>query len=157
MELWAGLNARKKFIYRKPDSISTIASDYYPEDFENQIETLKQETISFREFAINDSRFENTKSINQLSVTMMATGAHTIFPTLYRVVQLVCMLPVLMESAERSFSVMKRVKTRLRTKIGYEWLSDLLLLSTENDLTIGISRDEVLDRFSSASQRRIPL
>ncbi|KAJ8762728.1 hypothetical protein K2173_012220 [Erythroxylum novogranatense] len=53
------------------------------------------------------------------------------FPLVYRVVTLVLTLPISTATTERSFSAMKIVKTRLHNKMEDEYLSDCLLVGTE--------------------------
>ena len=56
---------------------------------------------------------------------------------------------------ERSFSSLKRIKTRLRTTMGEDYLSDLAILSIEKDIASHIlDYDEVINDFASADNNR---
>ncbi|KAE8875687.1 hypothetical protein PF005_g13106 [Phytophthora fragariae] len=77
------------------------------------------------------------------------------FPTLHRLIRLVCVLPVSTAETERSFSAMKRLKTRLRTTMREAWMSDLLLLSIEKDLSATVDHEATLDAFRDLRDRRI--
>ncbi|KAG2863875.1 hypothetical protein PC116_g16717 [Phytophthora cactorum] len=58
---------------------------------------------------------------------------------------------------DRSFSTMKRIKTRLRTSMGDAWMSNLMIIAIERGLTNQIDKNEVIDAFSSMTKRRIPM
>jgi hypothetical protein len=47
-------------------------------------------------------------------------------------------------TGERSFSVLKRIKNRLRSSLSQEILDALGILSIENDITASINFDEVI-------------
>ncbi|KAG3009836.1 hypothetical protein PC119_g13737 [Phytophthora cactorum] len=76
---------------------------------------------------------------------------------LYRLVALICVLPVTTAGTDRSFSTMKRIKTRLRTSMGDAWMSNLMIIAIERGLTNQIDKNEVIDAFSSMTKRRIPM
>ena len=60
---------------------------------------------------------------------------------------------------ERSFSALKRIKTRMRTTMGNERLSDLAILSIERDLASSmIDYDTLINDFAALeNNRRITL
>jgi hypothetical protein len=49
------------------------------------------------------------------------------FSTVYRVIELVMLLPAALATAERAFSVMKIIETELRNKMSDGWLNDSML------------------------------
>ncbi|KAK1885952.1 Zinc finger MYM-type protein 1 [Dissostichus eleginoides] len=71
--------------------------------------------------------------------------AHTIFPTLFKLIKTYATLPVSTATVERTFSKLKIIKTRLRNLCGQERLSDLLLLAVERE--IPVDNNEVLKIF----------
>ncbi|XP_025192026.1 zinc finger MYM-type protein 1-like [Melanaphis sacchari] len=71
------------------------------------------------------------------------------FPNLYLAYKALCIIPASSASAERSFSKVKIVKTRLRSSIGQNRLESLLILSSEKD--IEIDRDEAINIFANSS------
>jgi hypothetical protein len=49
------------------------------------------------------------------------------FSTVYRVIELVMLLPVAMAIAERALSDMEIIETELRNKMSDGWLNDLMM------------------------------
>ena len=66
-------------------------------------------------------------------------------------------IPVASASAERSFSVLKQVKTYLRSTMGQQRLNDLAVLAIERDLSKSLDYDSVVDNFMQQNPRRITL
>ena len=59
--------------------------------------------------------------------------------------------------AERSFSTMNRIKTKLRTLINDERTSDLILLSHEAGLTKSLDLESIITKFAQKKPRKVPL
>jgi hypothetical protein len=57
-------------------------------------------------------------------------------------------IPVINCTGERSFSVLKRNKNRLRSSLGKEMLDALGILSNKNYITASINFNEVIDAFA---------
>ena len=75
---------------------------------------------------------------------------------------LVCALPVSSASCERVFSGLKTIKSRLRSTMGGEFLSDLLTVYMEKDLLKKIVQDDeelekVVDIFKRMGERKAEL
>ena len=64
-------------------------------------------------------------------------------------------IPVTSATCERSFSIMKLIKTYLRNKTEDERLSDLATLFVYKDKARSLDRDKVIDTFSCRADRRI--
>ena len=67
--------------------------------------------------------------------------------------QILTTLPVTTASAERTFSMLRRVKTLLRSSMNDERLTGLALLAVAKD--INVKPDAVVDKFLKQSKRRI--
>jgi len=76
-----------------------------------------------------------------------------IFPNLYKLLQVALTIPVSSASCERSFSVMRRIKTWLRNSMSNDRFSNLSLLHIERDLANNITSEEVLNIFAQKSRR----
>ena len=63
-------------------------------------------------------------------------------------------IPVSSCSAERSFSAVKRIMTRLRTTMTNDRLSDLTVLSTHSALANNLDEDDLVTRFLGLRPRR---
>ena len=55
---------------------------------------------------------------------------------------------------ERSFSLLKIIKSRLRSMLGQEQLEAFTLLSIERRILDEIPSDEVIDKFSKTSKEQ---
>lgn len=62
--------------------------------------------------------------------------------------------PISNSSAERSFSVLKRVKSYLRSKTTDERLNCLAVITIESDLTQQLNYDGIIDTFANGKARR---
>lgn len=76
-----------------------------------------------------------------------------IFPNLYKLIQVALTIPISSASCERSFSVMRRIKTWLRTVMTNDRFTNLSLLHIERDLSNNINPEEVLNIFAQKSRR----
>ncbi|GFS65344.1 dimer_Tnp_hAT domain-containing protein [Trichonephila clavipes] len=59
-------------------------------------------------------------------------------------------------SAERSFSALKRIKTDMRTTMEKENLNSLMLLRTQNDITMETDYNDIINDFAMLKARRKP-
>ena len=66
-------------------------------------------------------------------------------------------IPVASASAERSFSVLKQVRTYLRSIMGQQGLNNLAILAIEHDLSKSLDYDSVVDNFMHQNQCHITL
>ena len=76
----------------------------------------------------------------------LAHAKTRMYPNLTRLLQVLITLPVSNAEAERSFSVLKRLKTDLRSTIGQERLNSLALLAVHNE--IKVKTDSVINIFA---------
>ena len=98
----------------------------------------------------------------QLLRHLKRQGLTEAFPQTYRLCLLVLTVKPTTVSEERSFSVLKRVKTYLRSTIGQDRLSHLSKLQIETPLLLrlqkdGILYDSVIERFGHQKERTIKL
>lgn len=95
----------------------------------------------------------------QNEVLQCLSNMKVAFPNLITFVRLVLTIPVSSAGAERSFSVMKRVKTFLRSTMTCDRLNSLCILSIERELSQQLINDptQMVDRFAIAGKRRLLL
>ena len=74
------------------------------------------------------------------------------YPTLVRVYGIAVAIPITSCSAERSFSTLKRVKTRLRSTMHQERLEGLLLMSIERKILLKIDKEKIIDKLAKTSK-----
>jgi hypothetical protein len=157
LQLCGALSPRVNFHDWNADNIVLLANDFYLDDFKGDFDDLRDEATRVLAMASRDKRFKNLKTTHELCTVMSRTDHSALFPALYRLICLVCVLPVSTATTERAFSAMKRIKTRLRTTMGDLWMPNLMILAIERDLTNDIDKDAVIDAFSNLSSRSIPL
>ena len=85
-------------------------------------------------------------------IFVCATG--DIYPCTEVLLRLFNTLPIGISSAERSFSVLRRLKTHLRSTMTTDRSSDLAFLSIESDVADDIQLDEFVDVFIAHKWRR---
>ena len=73
------------------------------------------------------------------------------YPKIKFLLKILCTLPVTTASAERSFSMLRRLKTWLRSTMGNQRLTGLALLAASKD--IQPSPEEVIDSFFLTKRR----
>jgi hypothetical protein len=132
-------------------------ASFYPSDFTTQeLASLPVEVDLF----IKDFKFANTleslnlESLEDLSVWMVKTERTKTYGVLYRLVVLVLTLPVTSATGERSFSAMKIVKNRLRSKMGEDFLRALMLLGIEKELADLVTNDDIIRLYHASGPRR---
>ena len=75
------------------------------------------------------------------------------FPNIYRLLLIACTLPITSAEAERSFSLMRRLKTYARSTMSEERLSDLAVIAMQK---ISIYRLYMSPVLSSSSKKTLP-
>ena len=73
------------------------------------------------------------------------------YPILCKVYAIAVAIPVTSCTAERTFSVLKRVKTRLRSSMLQDRLESLLLVAIEKRIVNCIDKDDIIDDFAKSS------
>ncbi|ESO11935.1 hypothetical protein HELRODRAFT_108960 [Helobdella robusta] len=98
----------------------------------------------------------NLKPITLLS-TLASQNLTNIFPNVVIALRIFCTLPVTVSEAERSFSLLSRVKNFLRSTMSEERLTSLGMLALENDLARSLNFDDVVDDFANNKSRKVHL
>lgn len=89
----------------------------------------------------------------RLKIIRSQNIAHT-FPNVDTALQILLTLPVSNCASERSFSVLKRIKNRLRSSITQENLAALSILHIESSLTSQLDFNDVIDAFACKKSRK---
>ena len=74
-----------------------------------------------------------------------------------KLLQIILTLPVSTASNERFFSVLKRVKSFIRSTTGDERLTHLMLMAVEQKLVRSFDLEDLVDDFGKLRERRYPL
>jgi hypothetical protein len=78
-----------------------------------------------------------------------------LFPNYCIAMRVLLTLPVTVASGERSFSRLKLLKTYLRSTMCQDRLSNLAILSIENDVTSSISFTDLINDFAHMKSRKL--
>ncbi|XP_020411638.1 uncharacterized protein LOC18793132 [Prunus persica] len=136
------------------DDICQLVDKFYPQDFEDHEKIgLRRQLQHFESDVVRLPEFKNLSTISDLSQWMVTTRRSTTYPPVYRVVVLVLTLPISTATAERSFSAMRIVKTRLRNKMEDEFLTDSLIMYIEREIAEKFSVDLIIDGFQDMKER----
>ena len=73
------------------------------------------------------------------------------YPVLYKVYGTILAIPFTSCTAERTFSVLNRVKSRLRSTMEQDRLDALLLIAIEQQIANQLNRDAIIDMFGRSS------
>jgi hypothetical protein len=73
------------------------------------------------------------------------------YPQLCRVFSIAVAIPISSCTAERSFSALKRIKTRLRSTMVQDRLEGLLLMSVERKVMMTVETKVIIDEFARSS------
>jgi len=127
--------------------IKTLMS-LYENEFDFDAEYFVEEFIQFRSLIIstNDKNTTITPS-NQMKFINNMQISHT-FQNVETRLHIFLTMPVTNSTGERSFTVLKIIKNRLRSSLGQEMLDALGILSIKNDITASINFDEIIDAFA---------
>lgn len=75
------------------------------------------------------------------------------FDVVSNLLLLYAILPVTSCEAERSFSQLRLVKTRLRSTMLDERLNSLMLMKIHRDITTNLPLNTIIDRFASCNRK----
>jgi hypothetical protein len=116
---------------------------FYPADFSSQErERLEYELPHFQLDTSNHPEIRNCNSLADLTKGIIKTGKSSDYPMVETLLRLVITLPVSTATAERAFSAMKLVKSRLRTKLGDDFLRYCVIVYVEREIAEKFSVEE---------------
>ena len=128
---------------------------FYPAEYsEVNLMKLEWSLYIYIEDVSHDQRFGELRGISRLATKMVETGKDLVHPTVCKLLKFAFLLPVATAGVERSFSAMNIVKTRLRNRIGDEWLNDLLVTYIERDVFLTVKNEDIIQRFQNMKSRR---
>lgn len=74
-----------------------------------------------------------------------------------KLMEIALSLPLTSCSAERAFSKLKLIKTRLRSTMGQERLQSLMLMSVESDILTNLNTNLLVREFADSAPRKMDL
>ncbi|KAL6621327.1 hypothetical protein ACP70R_033759 [Stipagrostis hirtigluma subsp. patula] len=137
--------------------ICTLVEKYYPADFSNQERAqLECQLPHFQLDVCNhpELSLSGLPTLADLTSGLVKVGTNFYYPMVDRLLRLVITLPVSTATTERAFSAMKLVKTRLRNKMGDDFLRDYMVLYVEKEVAKRISSDDIIKSYDQTGSRR---
>ena len=134
------------FIWLDNDNISIKGKKtrelvrFYPRDVKE--EDLIEEV---RRFNTAHKTIFKQKNLMQLLSQIFEKKLECLFPFIYIMLRIFNTIPVSVAEGERSFSKLKIVKNSLRSTMGQDRVTDLLIILIEGDLAKKVSYDNVID------------
>ena len=122
---------------------------FYHSDFDP--EKLKVQLASF-----SHNYQEEDKSLQGIIkyFEKLSPGMKTFYSEIYKIIQLILIIPASNASSERHFSVLKRIKNCLRSTMSQERLNHCMVTSIYKEELMQINLIEVLNKFVNASEYR---
>ncbi|XP_026398285.1 uncharacterized protein LOC113294076 [Papaver somniferum] len=136
------------------DKLKRLA-EFYPKDFsEIDVVLLDGQLQNYIMDVRTSTEFSSLNGITDLARKMVETKKDKVYSKVYLLLTLALILPVATASVERLFSAMKILKTRLRNRMGDEWLNDCLLAYVEKVIMDSIVNDIIMNRFQIMKPRK---
>ena len=153
----ACFNPRKSFSNFDVDKLVRLA-EIYAEDFDiGDLTVLPNELKSFVNRARRTPEFLGCTELGKVAEIMVKTNMNTSYQLVYRLIELTLILPVATASVERIFSAMSIIKTDLRSKMGDEWLNNLMICYNEKEIFRKICNEKIKKRFEEMKKHRMLL
>jgi len=150
----ACLDPSNSFANYDEDKLVELDQIYADGFIEYDCVVLRDQLDTFITEAREDSSFLSCCDLGNLAMKMVKTERHTVFPLVYRLIELVLILPVATAMVERAFSAMKIIKTDLRNKMGDEWLSHCMICYIERDIFASIEDCQIIEHYQAMRTRR---
>lgn len=134
--------------------ICTLVEKFYPEDFSSQERAqLESQLPHFQLDVCNNPELKCLSSLTGLTVALYKTGKAAIYSMVDRLLRLVITLPVSTATTERAFSAMKLIKTRLRSRMGDDYLRNYMIVYIGKEIAAKISSDEIIELFDTGGRK----
>jgi len=130
---------------------ATKLQSQYPEDLDG---SFINECIHFHGYLKSFPGNVSPKSILELCKIIEDHNIADVYPYVDIALRMYLCCPVSNTSAERSFSVLKRVKSYLRSSMNDNRLNNLAILNIECEITKSISYNEVIEDFAAQKSHR---
>ena len=99
----------------------------------------------------------NWENFNELCNSFCISKLENFFPQIFRALKIYLSIPIGTQTAVRSFSCLKLIKTWLRSVMLNERLSDLYIIKMLKDSKFELNYDNVVKDFNALAQRTLNL
>ena len=125
------------------------------ENYKLDTKACAAELLSFSNFYHRTPNAdEENSSMSDIGVFLSNTDNYMVdcYPCLFRAYTIAMAIPISSCTAERAFSVVKRVKSNLRTSMLQERMEELLLLAIEREKVDKIDKTLVIQNYGLSSK-----
>ena len=120
----------------------------YPSDFSRtDIERLENQLNTYILNVRRVLELKFVKGIGGLAQKFVELKQDHVYFLVYRLLKLALLLPVATASVERVFSAMNIIISRLRNRIGNDFINDCLVAYIERDIVNQIDNETIMKRF----------
>ena len=153
-ELLSFSKAFCKIIAHSKEDLEMVSdgSEEQSQSDEEDEETDKEADSSDEQYAKQEGK-KNLISFTAALRVLSNDQYHLIdaYPELCKAYAIPVAIPISSASCERSFSALKRVKTRIRSSMVQERLEGLLLMAVEQMILLSLNKDRLIDLFAKLS------
>jgi len=153
----ACLDPRDSFANFKVQKLVELAKIYKDDFYDYDCIKLAGDLPIFIDEVRNDDNFDTCIDLGNLAEKMVQTGRDTVFPLVYRLIELALILLVATATVERAFSAMNIIKTEQRNKMNDDWLNNSMMCYIERDLFASIEDEKILKCFQGLRNRKMNL
>ena len=118
------------------------------------LEKLRHEMTSFINYKIKFNEVD-WKDLSQMIRYFVENDLKSVFEEIFKVFKIYLTIPICSAEAERAFSVLKLLKTWLRTSMEDDRLSDLGIIKMASD--VNIDYETIIEDFVKMKDRRLKL
>jgi hypothetical protein len=153
----ACLDPRNSFANFDINKLVDLARIYTADFSPYNLVCLEEQLETFICEVRGDPEWSSCNDLGRIAELMIKSGKHVDLDLVYRLIELVLILPVATASVERAFSAMHIIKTELRNKMADDWLNHRMVCYIERDLFTTIEDEKILRHYQDMRNRRINL
>ena len=121
----------------------------FVENYNTATDTLQVEVT-----LLNNTVTKKSKIKSMVAFRNYLYSSQPAYKSIFQLTQIALTIAVTSAECERSFSTLKLIKTRLRTKMTEERLADLAILAIEREIVKTLNFDDILDQFAASDRNR---
>lgn len=133
--------------------VLTEVKNLFKSDFNDDI-GFTQEATDFIRYVAQEEALKKLNGLEQFCQYMVKKNIKDIFPQIHKLVRILLTLPITTSTAERSFSSLKLIKTRLRSTMADDWATSQLISYINRDITKLIPNEDIYDLYVKSGPRR---
>ena len=135
------------------DDISSVV-DRYASFLNNSVAVIHTEYLLWQQ--LWKRRVQKNDVIPKTAIAAINTCPASIYPNIFKLLQILATLPVSTAEPERIFSKVEHTLTDIRSSMSEERLEALILLQAHRDRVLQLDTQTIINRFASFGSRRLP-